>query len=305
MLFNCIILVTNYQGGNSGMAEGLTIYNKKGNRIDVYKVYSRADVRYMAKFVLTDEEGNKTSRSFPWHEAFSDKGMFLLKRAFEGRGSTEIDVTEIEEMHKKFEERVKNGEFEQQTIRIGQASSIPNNLIKMQLELWYEQATERKEVISLIESAIGEEKTALENVANAQEAVKTAKDEEKSKKIELLKEAEKNLDELKKTYSLNCYVSVEDIEEEKTDTADYSNIPILVREVKGEDQILFILLDSFKKWLEILGVSYSPFKKKLVDNSIMYNPSSTTNPRTHFKSDYPWYYYGICINKLDRMDFMV
>ena len=178
-------------------------------------------------------------------------------------------------------------------------------MIKKQLELWYEQATERKEAIGLIESAIDNEKNAKVKVAKAQEEVKTAKDKDKNNKVELLKEAEKELDALKKVYSLNCYVSVEDIEEEKTDTADYSNIPILVREVKGEDQILFILLDSFKKWLEILGVSYSPFKKKLVDNNIMYNPSSTPNPRTHFKGDFPWYYYGICINRLDRMDFMI
>lgn len=293
------------------MAEGLQIYPNKDTKvktndtITVYKVYSRADVRYMAKFVLTDEEGNKISRSFPWHDAVSDKGMFLLKRAFEGRGSTAINVTEIEKMHKILKANRDNVIFNQQNIRIGQASSIPHNLIKKQLELWYEQATERKEAISLIESAIDEEKEALKKVANAHEAVKTAKGEEKDKKTESLKEAEEELDALKKAYSLDCYVSVEGIEEEKTDTANYSNIPILVREVKGEDQILFILLDSFKKWLEILGVSYSPFKKKLVDNNIMYNPSSTTNPRTHFRSDYPWYYYGICINKLDRMDFMV
>ena len=41
------------------MAEGVEIYsNEAGDKIDVYKVYSRSDVRYMAKFILTDEEGN-------------------------------------------------------------------------------------------------------------------------------------------------------------------------------------------------------------------------------------------------------
>ena len=270
--------------------------------INVYKIYSRSDVRYMAKFVLTDEEGNKTNHSFPWHDAVSDKGMFLLKRAFEGRGSTPITVVEIEQMHEVLKENRDNDIFKQQNIRIGQASSIPYKLIKQQLELWYEQAPEREEAINLIKSAIDEEKEAKEKIAKAQETVKTTK-EDKNDTIKALQEAEKESEVLKKRYSLDCYMNVEDIEENRTDKAYYSNVPILVREDKGEDQILYILPDSLKKWIELLGVPYSPFKKKLVDNNIMYNISSTQNPRFHFRSDYPWY-HGICINRLDRMDFM-
>ena len=285
------------------MAEGVTIYNENGNKIDVYKVYSRADVRYMAKFVLTDEEGNKTSRSFPWHDAVSDKGMLLLKRTFEGRGSKPITIVEIEKMHEILKVNREKEIFNQQNIRIGQATSIPNKLIKQQLELWYEQANERDEAINLIKSAIDEEKEAKEKIAKAQEAVKTAK-EDKNDNITALQEAETELEALKKKYSLDCYVSMEDIAENRTDKVEYSNVPILVREEKGEDQILYILPDSLKKWIELLGVPYSSIKKKLVDNNIMYNPSSTTNPRVHFRSGYPWY-HGICINRLDRMDFMV
>lgn len=293
------------------MAEGLQIYpNEKteietNDTIKVYKVYSRADVRYMAKFVLTDEEGNKTSRSFPWHEAVSDKGLFLLKRAFEGRGSTPIIITEIEIMHKFLKDKRNDDIFKQQNIQIGQASSIPNNLIKQQLELWYDKAFEKVDAIELIKTAKDEEVKAKKKIATAQETAKTAKSD-KNDKIQELQDAEKELEALKlnKKYSLDCYVNVEDIAGNKNDKADYSNVPILVREEKGENQILYILSDSFKKWIELLGVPYSSFKKKLVDNNIMYNPSSTPNPRIHFRNDCPWY-FGICINKLDRMDFMV
>lgn len=119
------------------MEIGIQVYkNDEGDTVTAYKIYSRTDVQYKAKFVLTDINNNSITYTFNISDLTETWGADKLKKAFMGKGLKPLDIVDVTKLYNKFysvhEEMV--------TTTMGQSSSASILSIKNQLLAWYQEA---------------------------------------------------------------------------------------------------------------------------------------------------------------------
>lgn len=259
------------------MAEGIEIYtNVEGDKVILYKIYSRVDVQYKAQFMLSDKFGNSIKRIFSWQDIAGTWGRKKLTTAFLGKGLKPLESEDIDLIYTAF----LNAQNKIETMTVGKSSSTTLLTMKHQLKEWYDE--------SLNENGLKRMIVTLEDGSQYDVIYDAILEEDGSIK---LKDGSM-IDKENRVYDKDHNVK-----------DNLTGLLIKAGEIKDEP-VLLISCNSFKKWLIYAGYQPNPFLKKLVQAGLLYAPNALSNPRYHTTGSDEWY-RAIYIDKLYLIDLIV